>query len=131
MKPYWDSSALVDCFVDPVVRTRLNDEGGFTRVHSLAEVFSALTSGNLAIRVDASAASRMVSEIANRLEFIELTSTEVLAALEQTRRRGVRGGRVHDYLHATAAEKARASRLLTADKNDFESLLDTVEIEQV
>lgn len=73
----------------------------------------------------------MVSDVARHLEFIDLTSAEVLSALEETRKRGVRGGRVHDFLHAIAAEKAKSSRLLTADQNDFEFLLDSVEIEQV
>lgn len=131
MKLYWDSSALVECFVDTELRVRLSSKGGITRTHALAEVFSALTKGNLTVRVDASAASRMLTDIARHLEFVDLSSTEVLNALEQTRRRGVRGGRVHDYLHAVAAEKAKASRLLTADQHDFESLLDSVEIEQV
>jgi predicted nucleic acid-binding protein len=131
MKPYWDSSALVECFVDPELRIRLSREGGLTRTHSLAEIFSALTKGNLTIRVEASAAARMLTDIARHLEFVDLSSIEVLHALEQTRRRGVRGGRVHDFLHAVAAEKAKASLLLTADENDFESLLDSVQIEQV
>ncbi len=131
MSAYWDSSALVECFVDPALRIRLSNESGVTRTHSLAEVFSALTSGNLTIRVDASAASRMVFDIAKHLEFVELSSSEVIKALEQTRRRGVRGGRIHDFLHAIAAEKAKATCLLTADENDFETLLDTVRIEQV
>jgi len=131
MKPYWDSSALVECFVDSALRIRLSSEGGLTRTHSLSEVFSALTSGNLTIRVGATAAARMVADVAKHLEFIDLTSVEVLSALEQSQRRGVRGGRVHDFLHAVAAEKAKAPRLLTADQNDFESLLDSVDIEQV
>jgi predicted nucleic acid-binding protein len=131
MKPYWDSSALVECFVDPELRIRLSREGGLTRTHSLAEIFSALTKGNLTIRVEASAAARMLTDIARHLEFVDLSSIEVLHAHEQTRRRGVRGGRVHDFLHAVAAEKAKASLLLTADENDFESLLDSVQIEQV
>jgi hypothetical protein len=73
----------------------------------------------------------MVNDITKPLEFIDLTSADVLNALEQTRSRGVRGGRVHDFLRAIAAEKAKASSLLTADRNDFESLLDSVEVEQV
>jgi hypothetical protein len=36
-----------------------------------------------------------------------------------------------DFLHACAAEKANADRLLTVDENDFESLLDSVQIEQL
>jgi predicted nucleic acid-binding protein len=73
----------------------------------------------------------MVGNLAQDLDFVDLTSKEVLDALKQTRKRGVRGGRIHDFLHAVAAEKAKAGQLLTADEHDFESLLDTVNIEQV
>lgn len=131
MKAYWDSSALVECFVDPSLRSRLRSERGITRTHALAETFSALTSGNLSLRVAADVAAKMVANLAADLEFVDLTSTEVLAALEQTRRRGVRGGRVHDFLHAVAAEKSGAVELLTADEHDFESLTSNVRVEQV
>ncbi len=56
---------------------------------------------------------------------------ETLAALKQARKRGVRGGRVHDFLHALAAEKSGAKKLLTLDRNDFDQLVDAVKIEQV
>jgi hypothetical protein len=131
MKAYWDSSALVVASADLALRTRLHTEGGFARTHALAETFSALTAGNLALRVDADAAAQMVDNLARDLEFVDLTSREVLDSLKQTRKRGVRGGRIHDFLHAVAAEKAKAGQLLTADVNDFESLLDTVKVEQV
>jgi len=50
--------------------------------------------------------------------------------LKEARKKGVRGGRIHDYLHAVAAEKSGARQLLTLDKNDFNGLT-TVEIEAV
>jgi predicted nucleic acid-binding protein len=131
MKTYWDSSALVAASANLALRTRLHTEGGVTRTHALAETFSALTGGNLALRVDADAAARMVDSLAQDLDFVDLTSKEVLEALKQARKRGVRGGRVHDFLHAVAAEKTKTGRLLTADENDFESLLDTVKVEQL
>jgi len=131
MKVYWDSSALVEACADPALRGRLRAERGVTRTHALAETFSALTAGNLAVRVDADGAARMVANLAQDLDFVDLTSKEVLDALKQTRERGVRGGRIHDFLHAVAAEKAKAGQLLTADEHDFESLLDTVNVEQV
>jgi predicted nucleic acid-binding protein len=131
MKPYWDSSALVAASADLALRTRLRAEGGVTRTHALAETFSALTGGNLALRVDADAAARMVDSLAQDLDFVDLTSKEILDALKQTRKRGVRGGRIHDFLHALAAEKAGTGQLLTADENDFTSLLDTVKVELV
>ncbi|MEI8043170.1 MAG: hypothetical protein WCL11_17295 [Verrucomicrobiota bacterium] len=94
------------------LRTRLHTEGGVTRTHALAETFSALTAGNLALRVDPDAAARMVDSLAQDLEFVELTSKEVLDALKQSRKRGVRGGRIHDFLHAVAAEKAKNRQII-------------------
>jgi predicted nucleic acid-binding protein len=131
MKAYWDSSALVQASADLALRRRLHAERGFTRSHTLAEIFSALTAGNLAIRLDADGAAQAVESLGQDLDFVDLTPQEMLAALKQARKRGVRGGRVHDFMHAIAAEKSRASHLLTADENDFESLTDSVKIEQI
>ena len=131
MKAYWDSSALGKASTEIEVRRRLRTERGFTRTHSLAEVFSALTGGNLAIRLEAEGAARTLENLAEDLDFVDLTAQETLLALKQARRRGVRGGRVHDFLHAVAAEKSGVLELLTADENDFESLTDSVKIEQI
>ena len=130
MKPYWDSSALVEACQSLVLRARLHREGGITRTHALAEVFSTLTGGNLAFRVDADEAAETVASLAGELAFHDLTAADVLTALRAARKKGVRGGRVHDYLHALAAEKAGAKKLLTVDRNDFKDLT-KVEIEQV
>ena len=131
MKAYWDSSALVEASADLALRTRLRKERGLTRTHALAEVFSALTGGNLSIRLDANAAAEVVSALAQDLDFLDLTAAEVLAALKEAQPRGVRGGRVHDFLHARAAEKSGAEDLLTTDRYDFESLTDSVKVELV
>ena len=131
MKAYWDSSALVTAAADFALRTRLRQERGITRTHALAEIFSALTGGNLAIRLEADAAAEMVTNLAQDLDFVDLTAREVLAALRLARKRGVRGGRVHDFLHAIAAEKSGAEELLTTDQHDFESLTDSVKVELV
>jgi hypothetical protein len=58
MKAYWDSSALVEATSDLILRTRLRSDGGITRTHALAEVFSALTGGNLSIRLEADGSNR-------------------------------------------------------------------------
>ena len=122
MRIYWDSSALVETTVDLTLRRRLQDEGGFTRPHALSEMFSALTGGNISIRTDAEAAARIIEELAGDLEFIDLTVREMVAALKKAKRLGVRGGRVHDFLHAVAAEKAGADKIVTLDENDFNGL---------
>jgi predicted nucleic acid-binding protein len=130
MTPYWDSSALIEACQNPVLRARLHREGGLTRTHTLAETFSTLTGGNLAFRLDADAAAQVMAGLARDLSFHDLTASEVLTALRAARKKGVRGGRVHDYLHALAAEKTGSAKLLTLDKNDFKDLT-KVEIEQV
>lgn len=131
MKPYWDSSALLETISDRQLEHRLATEGGYTRTHTLAEVFSALTGGNLQIRLQAKEAAKTVRALAGHVQFVNLTEEEILEALEKAQSRGVRGGRVHDYLHALAAAKAGANALLTADRNDFENLVPGLSIEQV
>lgn len=130
MKDYWDSLAVIEACNNPALRLRLHREGGFTRIHTLAEVFSTLTGGNLAFRLGADEAAKTVANLASDLDFQDLAATDVLKALKEARKKGVRGGRIHDYLHAVAAEKSGARKLLTLDRNDFNDLT-TVEIEPV
>jgi predicted nucleic acid-binding protein len=130
MRDYWDSSAVIESCNNPELRVRLHRERGFTRTHTLAEVFSTLTGGNLAFRLGADEAAKTVANLALDLDFHDLAATDVLRALKEARKKGVRGGRIHDYLHAVAAEKAGARKLLTLDRNDFNNLT-TVEVEAV
>jgi hypothetical protein len=87
------------------------------RPHALAEAFSALT-GNPVTRVDANDASEFIATLAHSPDFVEISAPEILLALKQARRKGVRGGRVHDFPHAVAAEKSGAEKILTLDRND-------------
>lgn len=128
MKAYWDSSALVQATAEVQLRTRLRQEGGLTRPHALAEIFSALTGGNLTLRLEADAAAAVVENLVEDLDFVDLGAREVLSALKKAQKRGVRGGRVHDYLHAVAADKSGAPELLTTDRWDFASLTDKVKV---
>src|SRR5882724_5129977 len=121
MKAYWDSSALVEAFSDPQLLARLKSEGGLTRPHALSETFASLT-GNPKARIDANDAAAVIERLAASLEFVEVTAPEILTALKLARQKGVRGGRVHDYLHAVAAEKSGAKTILTLDENDFDNL---------
>jgi predicted nucleic acid-binding protein len=130
MKDYWDSSAIIEACNSPVLRARLRRERGCTRTHTLAEVFSTLTGGNLAFRLGADEAAKTVANLASDLDFHDLAANDVLKALKEARKKGVRGGRIHDYLHAVAAQKSGARKLLTLDRNDFNDLT-TVEIEVV
>jgi hypothetical protein len=55
----------------------------------------------------------------------------MVAALKLAKRKGVRGGHVHDLLHAAAADKCQALELLTVDVNDFKTLPNRVSVTSV
>jgi hypothetical protein len=106
----------------------LAENGGVTRAHTLSEVFSTLTGRHAGGRVTADQAAGIVAGLSADLDFEELTAPEILRALAQAESKGVRGGRVHDYLHAVAAHKGRAGLILTADRHGFDGLFPSVEL---
>lgn len=122
MKAYWDSSALVEAVQNLRVRKALRKVSGFTRPHALAEVFSTLTGGRLGYRCQPDDAAKIGRELASDLKFVELDEQETLHALATSRKHGVRGGQIHDYLHAIAARKAGALTIYTFNTGDFRSL---------
>ena len=122
MKAYWDSSALVEAVQNLGVRKALRKVSGFTRPHALAEVFSTLTGGRLGYRCQPDDAAKIGRELAADLQFVELDEQETLHALATSRKHGVRGGQIHDYLHAIAARKAGALTIYTFNTGDFRSL---------
>lgn len=130
MRVYWDSSALVVAVLDGGVRKRLSGDDSWARVHVLAEVFSTLTGGRLGFRVDAADAAAVIDEMRGSLKFVELSDDDVMAALRDARRLGVRGGRVHDYLHAMAAKAAGCGALRTLNTGDFVGLCGEVELRE-
>lgn len=124
MNRYWDTSALILALHDDELEPLLREPGQGTRPHTLAEAFSQLTGGRLGFRYYADDAAALLREACAGFEFVELSSAEVFAALDKAQKLGVRGGRVHDYLHAAAATKGRAAQLLTENGPDFAGLED-------
>ena len=124
MKRYWDASALIDALHDSRVEQKALEADQWTRMHTLAEVFSTLTGGRLGFQYLAEDAAALIREISAGMNFVELDANETLAALDAAQRKGVRGGRVHDWLHAQAARKAKVSELFTDNLRDFAGLED-------
>lgn len=124
MRRYWDTSGLVEALHDESFRLKITRESAVTRSHSFSEVFSTLTGGRLGFRYAPDDAAEIISSLAKDLEVVDLSLEESLAALSQAGRLGVRGGRVHDFLHAQAARKAGVQKLVTLNRNDFVGLLD-------
>ena len=129
MKNYWDSSALVAGVLDRAIRDRLDEEGGVTRMHTFAEFFSTLTGSRLGFRVDSDDAAALVRELSGNLIIMDLNVEEVARALDEAKAKGVRGGRVHDYLHAAAAVKAGCEVVLTLNDSDFDGLFEELAVE--
>ena len=82
----------------------------------------------MGFRVESDDAAALVRELGGALEVIELTYEDLARALDEARGKGVRGGRVHDYLHAVAAVKAGCGTVLTLNNSDFEGLFEDLVI---
>lgn len=122
MRRYWDASALVEALHDEAVRLKVTKATSVTRPHSFTEVFSTLTGGRLGIRYSPEDAAEMIASLAGDLDTVELGAAETVDALTRAGKLGVRGGRVHDYMHAVAANKADVGKLVTLDEGDFVGL---------
>jgi predicted nucleic acid-binding protein len=130
VKVYWDSSALIWFYA----RGRINEIEGVTRSHSLAEVFSGLSGAGVMLqmpdgtlhhrRYSPQLAAEVVRQLHARLTYHDLDAGTVVMALSKAREISVQGGRVHDLLHAVAAQGAGADELWTTDRNDFARLGD-------
>lgn len=105
MKRYWDTSALILALHDDTLEPLLRAPGQVTRPHTLAEAFSQLTGGRLAVRYCADDAAALLREACASFEFVELGKAEVQTALAKAQILAVRGGRVQDYLIATLKAK--------------------------
>jgi len=121
MKSYWDASALLEVLHNQTLRAQLTPKSDGTRPHSLAEIFSTLTKG-VAFRYPADDAAKMISDLAEDLDFIELTKADALRAVKDAKRLGVRGARIHDLMHVLAAGKYGASVLMTLDTGGFQGI---------
>ena len=124
MKRYWDASAIIDALHDTRVEKLALQADQWTRAHTLSEVFSTLTGGRLGFQYVPADAADLVREITAGMHFVELDAREIQAALDEAQRRGVRGGRIHDWLHARAARKAKVAQLVTDNVADFVGLED-------
>ncbi|MSU58937.1 MAG: hypothetical protein EXS35_12355 [Pedosphaera sp.] len=128
MKRYWDTSALVDALHDSRIEALATGPDQGTRPHALAEAFSTLTGGRLGFKYLPSDAAALLLELTAGFNFVELNAAEIHSALDEAEKRGVRGGRVHDWLPARAAQKANVTVLLTDNLGDFSGLTGEVQI---
>ncbi len=130
MKAFGDASALVEVILSsPAAVTAFDAEHErVTRAHALVEVFSQLTGGRLMeasgamVRLTPEDAARAISAHAAQMKVITLSPDQTSAAMSTARHKGVRGGQIHDLMHATAAEAEKVDRIYTLNIRHFEQI---------
>ena len=88
--------------------------------HTLAELYSVLTTLPVKPRLSPSIVWRLVHENVEAMaEIVSLSEADYLSTLERLSQRGMAGGIIYDALIARAAEKAEAELLLTWNESHF------------
>lgn len=131
MKVLFDTSSLVGALVEShpshercfswYERGRRGEISAFVCSHSLAELYSVLSTYPVGPRPSVEGVGEVLGEALSRpFQFIPLTAADYRAVVESQIRLGIPGGSVYDGLIARAAEKASADVLLTLNRADFE-----------
>jgi predicted nucleic acid-binding protein len=127
MADYFDSSVLIgvifgDCPEHEICAKVWNiSDHRAVYSHGLLETFCQLTGGRLGTPVlpDDAAESIALTVEQGQVSVIGFDLSELLKYMRESRKLGVRGGAVYDYMHLCAARKAGADRIFTLNKRHF------------
>ena len=98
-------------------------EAGVISTHSLAEMFSALTSVPVVPRILPSEAQSIIAtNIQRHFQLVAVTPAMYARAVEICVARGVGGGKVYDALLIECARHSKADRIYTFNLHDFRLL---------
>lgn len=130
MKEFFDTSVLVPAFVgdhphheaSAKVFTKAAKKRSFCAAHSLAELYSTLTSLPLKPMISPDQAVLFIQEARDHLSVITLDEMEYYAAIEQMAERRITGGRIYDALLLHCAMKAKAETIYTWNLKHFQNL---------
>lgn len=93
---------------------------GLVAAHSLAELYSVLTTLPVHPPILPSDAQRLVQRnIVEKLELISLSSEDYVQVIGQLAAMGIVGGATYDALILRAAENARVDLVVTLNEKDF------------
>lgn len=95
----------------------------WTSSHALAEVFAVMT----ALPVRPRPTPRVVADLirehtAQRLQVLSVGTRDVRWAIGRLAERSLSGGRIYDALHARAALRCRADKVLTLNRRHFSGI---------
>jgi predicted nucleic acid-binding protein len=133
MEIFFDTSVLVaSCAathshyvqaIAAVKRVVTGQDRGFLGMHSIAEMFTALTNMPVQPRIHPTEAARIIANnILAHFKVIPLTEEDYLGAMEIMVNGGWSGAKIYDALLLRGAEKSGAERIYTFNLNDFRSM---------
>jgi predicted nucleic acid-binding protein len=130
MKEFFDTSVLVAAFRgghvhhEPSLKRFATAEKRHSAcgLHSLAEVFSVMTTLPVKPMIPPEQALLFVEEVRNRLTLVSLSVEEYLAAIQNVASRAFTGGRVYDSLLLACAAKCKAQAVYTWNLKHYQSL---------
>ena len=130
MKEFFDTSVLVAAFrrehvhhVPSLKRFAAAEKRhSACGLHSLAEVFSVMTTLPVKPMIPPEQALLFVEEVPNRLTLVSLSAEEYFAVIQNAASRGFTGGRVYDSLLLACAAKSKAQTVYTWNLKHYQSL---------
>lgn len=130
MKVLMDTSALVAAMVEAhpehqrgllwVQRAKRGEITAIVASHTLAELYSVLTSMPVQPPISPSTAWRLIQEnVLNTFEVVDLPTDDYQAVLIRLAQLGIIGGAIYDALIAYAASKAEVEQIVTFNEKHF------------
>lgn len=139
MRILFDTSVIVAAMVEAhpfhkqalpwLKKAKENDFELIIAAHTLAELYAVLSTLPVRPRISPGIAWHLIHEnIESTAKIITLTPSEYSLTIKAMSEKGLSGGIIYDALIAKAALKAKADRLLTLNKKDFEKIVPGNEI---
>lgn len=130
MRILFDTSVLVAAMVEShpqhsralpwLAKARAREIELLVSSHTLAELYSVLSTFPIRPRISPPAAQKLIQENVGAVAtLVSLSGSDYLAVLEQVSALGLSGGIVYDALIARAAQTSNAERLLTLNGKHF------------
>jgi predicted nucleic acid-binding protein len=129
MKEFFDASVLVAAFrcehvhhVSSLKRfAAAEKKHSACGIHSLAEVFSVMTTLPVKPMIPPEQAMLFVQEVRDRRTLVSLSVEEYFSAIQNAASRGFTGGRIYDSLLLACAAKCKAQAVYTWHLKHYQS----------
>ena len=130
MSEFFDTSVLVAVFLgdhphhkaSAKVFAAADKKHSFCAAHTLAELYSVLTSLPLKPMIAPEQAMLFLEDVRSRLSLIALDEADYFKEIERAAERRIPGGRIYDALLLQCARKVKADTIYTWNLKHFQQL---------